>query len=124
MMNFMNTITQGSTVAGSSDIGTNESNLSSQETPDKGPVQRLGKRFAWMLTVAMIAGFGPMLWFSSNDARQQMFELAVESNSTISSLIADRAAGGMRWERKEAVAAAYANFVNAWFADRQHQNLR
>ncbi len=73
----------------------------------------LGRRFAALLSIAMVAGFGPMLWFQARDAQKQTFDLAMAGNATISALLADRAGGGMRWDRKEAIEDAYRGFATA-----------
>ncbi|MDX1484056.1 MAG: methyl-accepting chemotaxis protein [Alphaproteobacteria bacterium] len=73
----------------------------------------LGRKFAAIMAVALVVSFTPMLAFQAVEKRDTLFDLALENNATITTLIADRAAGGLRWGRKEAVEEAYDRFAKA-----------
>lgn len=83
------------------------------EQQQNGSFWSLSRKLAAIMALALTLCFGPVLAYIAIEKRDTLFDLAIENNATISALIADRAGGGLRWTRVEAIQAAYARFTKA-----------
>jgi methyl-accepting chemotaxis protein len=73
----------------------------------------VARKMALITAVAVMLGFAAIMAISANNTRDNLVELGEQSFLTITKLLANNVAGGLRWNKADAVEEAYNAFATA-----------
>jgi methyl-accepting chemotaxis protein len=72
----------------------------------------IGRKIAGIVATIVIAGIGAMTWISADTQRNDLQAMSQETGITLTEMLAGKVSGGVRWRKRVAIEALYADLVN------------